>query len=363
MLALLAVLALADVGVLRAAESAADIYASLAKSTVVIYPDAHRHGHLGSGFVVRPGIIATNAHVLAELSSGVVRLIGGERTFAIQRVLVLDAKHDLALVAVAGLEAPPLPLATVFELKVGQRVYAFGNPGYKGDVYEGTFCDGQVTALRGADSIKAAVDILHADVVQVNVAITHGNSGGPLVDSDGEVVGLTSSVVEAQPGVTVAGLAFAVPVKFLLDLMPDLKAAHYRFYARMRMAQARREGGLTPVAAETELLRMSAREVFREPYLLRMLDAPLSDPSRNRSGTVDRAALATLVDQAIERYIHEDYLGGGRYDAALAYLDGIAPMAALTSHAGTVQALREQALRRIAKPAATLATEIPRISP
>jgi S1-C subfamily serine protease len=334
-------LAIAVAGAVRA-EDGSDIYAAVARSTVMIYPASGKGAQRGSGFIVRPGIVATNAHVLAKGDSDaqLVRLVGQERSYRIERVLEIDECHDLALIAVRGLAAPPLPLATVYELKVGQRVYAFGNPGYRKDVFEGTFCDGQVTALRARDGIKPAADILHADIVQANVAVTHGNSGGPLVNAEGEVVGLVSAVVEAQPGVTVAGLAFAVPVKHLLELMPDFKAAHYRFYAKLRIEQARRQGMLAATGRDdSAALRAFARQVFREPHVVRLLAAP--------QAADDRPELGALVDLAIERYLQEDFLGTHRYEAALAYLDGIAPMAALTAHAKTVRGLRDEVLSRM----------------
>jgi hypothetical protein len=323
---------------LPGAEDASEVYAAVSRSTVVIVRGSEPV-NLGSGFVVRPGLVATNAHVVARLRGGSVRVVGQERAYPVAAVLARDETHDLALVAVTGLEAPPLPIATVYQLRIGQRVYAFGSPGFRGHVFEGTFSDGQVSALRAADLQQAAPDILHAEAIQTNVAVTHGSSGGPLVDAQGEVVGITSAAIEAQPGVTVAGLTFAVPVKYLLGLMPDFELAHYRYYARLRLELAQRDG-LLPERCDDgmQALHEAAREVYREAHLERVLNA-----AQDRD---DRADMGKLVDQAVERYLAERYLDHGRYDAAIAYLDGIAPMAACSGRSRLITTLRDEAMRR-----------------
>lgn len=90
---------------------------------------------LGSGFFVAAGVIVTNLHVVRGASSGQVKLVGQQRSYAISGVVGINVDADIVLLNVEGAKAPPLELSTGSDLAVGDVVYAVGNP----EGLEGTF--------------------------------------------------------------------------------------------------------------------------------------------------------------------------------------------------------------------------------
>jgi len=170
---------------------------------------------LGSGFQVGSGIIATNYHVIKDASRVYASFHGGNPKFEILGTLAVDEKNDLALLRlgrVVAAEDPydeivglavALPLATGSSpTEVGDTVYVVGNP----EGLEGTFSEGIVSALRN-------------DYIQITAPISHGSSGGPVMDRYGKVIGVaTAFISEGQ------NLNFAIPVTKLLPLMRNLSA-------------------------------------------------------------------------------------------------------------------------------------------
>lgn len=318
-----------------AAENASGVYERAKRSTVIVIPVDGKPGH-GSGFVVAPGMIATNWHVVRRLDGGTVRVVGSARGVRIAGLVAHDEQRDLALLAAPGLDAPPLALSPYGGPSVGERVFALGNPAFRGTVFEGTFSDGQVTALRGADRHALASSVIAADAIQTNADLTRGSSGGPLLDVHGEVLGVTAAGVEAQPGVAVAGIGFAVPARHLLALMPQLRQGHERYEGLLRTVQARRRG-LLPAgpAHELERLRQAARAVYRSEHCERVLSSPPAE--------LDSRAISAAVDTALARYAAHDYLRRGDTAAAQAYLEALMPLATVAGRGETVAALLSEA--------------------
>ena len=154
----------------------------------------------GSGFFLRnTNRVVTNLHVLKRATSARVKILNRQETFAVTSVYSIDWVHDLCILELAGASAPGLELATSV-IAVGDDILVAGNP--KG--LEGSFSRGIVSAVRKAEGL-----------LQIDAAISPGSSGGPVVDSRGDVVGVAvSSLVGGQ------NLNFAVPVEFLAQAKP-----------------------------------------------------------------------------------------------------------------------------------------------
>jgi len=156
---------------------------------------------LGSGFFVGDGIVATNRHVIEGATAGRAKLIGTETTHEINGVIATDEIADLVLLKIGDSKAPPLELGDSQQMAIGDDVYAVGNP--KG--LEGTFSQGIVSGIRlvGSDTL-----------LQITAPISPGSSGGPIVDSQGKVIGV--AVATFKDG---QNLNFAVPVSYLKALI------------------------------------------------------------------------------------------------------------------------------------------------
>lgn len=165
--------------------------------------DARRYG---SGFFISHDVVATNFHMLEGAVTGVIKVVGQNTTYEILGTIGLDIENDLALLKVKGARMQPLPVGNSSTLVIGDDVFAVGNP--KG--LEGTFSQGIVSSIRrdGSDS-----------VIQITAPISPGSSGGPVLNAQGEVVGV------AVGGITSGqALNFAIPASYLKTLIANPKA-------------------------------------------------------------------------------------------------------------------------------------------
>jgi len=159
----------------------------------------------GSAFVVNPdGYLLTCAHVVAEADQVHVSL--GEQTVP-ATVAAVDKTHDLALLKVNQALASALPLAAPTAGELGEEVRAFGFPLQQN---LGT----SVKVTRGTISGKETIQ--NISVLQIDVAINRGNSGGPLVNNHGEVVGIVNGKLRPTLG---SDVAFAVPAKYAREML------------------------------------------------------------------------------------------------------------------------------------------------
>jgi S1-C subfamily serine protease len=159
---------------------------------------------LGSGFFVADGVIVTNLHVVRGSASGQVKVVGQTRTYAVSELVGIDANQDIVLLEVSGAKAPPLKLSQGTDLAVGDVVYAVGNP----EGLEGTFSQGIVSGFRGSGADR---------LLQITAPISPGSSGGPIINSQGEVVGV--AVATYKQG---QNLNFAVPVSSVATLLKGM---------------------------------------------------------------------------------------------------------------------------------------------
>jgi 2-alkenal reductase len=169
----------------------------------------------GSGFIWdRAGHVVTNHHVIAGASEVAVRLENGEVVAA--KFVGSTPDYDLAVIRLTGTRAgrAPIPLGESRSLKVGQSVFAIGNP----FGLSRTLTSGIISALnrRLPTSDNREVD----GVIQTDAAINPGNSGGPLVDSAGRLIGVNTAII-SESGSS-AGIGFAVPVDVVNRIVPQL---------------------------------------------------------------------------------------------------------------------------------------------
>lgn len=175
----------------------------------------------GTGIVVSAdGEVLTNAHVVASATSIEVVFPGAPGTHP-ATLLGRDSAADVALIKVAGVSGlHPAPLAPAARLAVGDQVLAIGNA----LALEGgpTVTMGIVSALSRA--LQTETGSL-TGMIQTDAAISSGNSGGPLVDAAGEVVGINTAVAASSPTVEAQNIGFAIPIAAALDAVSPFRGA------------------------------------------------------------------------------------------------------------------------------------------
>ena len=159
----------------------------------------------GSGFFVQPNQIATNFHVIDGSAGGQAKPVGQQTVYPVERISAVDKKHDLAILQVSAPGVEPLPIGDSESVAIGDQIYVIGNPL---GVLEGTFSDGIISAIREVDEVK---------LFQVTAPIAEGNSGGPVLNAEGEVVGVSQGAVPAG-----RNLNFAIPSIHIKALVNQL---------------------------------------------------------------------------------------------------------------------------------------------
>ena len=169
----------------------------------------------GSGFFVSSTHIVTNFHVVVRTDSGTAKLVTKTKTYPIQDVVATDPENDLAILQVKMSDIKPLRLGDSDKVRIGERVYVSGNP--KG--LEGTFSEGIISRISNQETKKR---------LQMTAPISPGSSGGPVLNSKGDVIGVTfMTIIDGQ------NLNFAIPseyVKALLDSKDGKKNISAEFY-------------------------------------------------------------------------------------------------------------------------------------
>jgi serine protease Do len=172
---------------------------------------------MGTGVIIDPrGYIVTNLHVVEDVSRIEVTLADGST--AIAKLLNYDPDTDLALIKIpTSKNLPTIQFGTSSDLMRGETVIAIGNP----FGYQNTVTQGIISALNRNIPVNGTQE--YKNLIQTNADINPGNSGGPLLNLDGDVIGINVAVrVGAQ------GIGFAIPIDSALDVMADLVAASHR---------------------------------------------------------------------------------------------------------------------------------------
>ncbi len=174
---------------------------------------------LGSGFLISPdGYILTNDHVAGNAKEITVTLTNGEKYKA--DLVGTDMVSDIALLKINGKNLPFLKLGNSDDVIIGEWAIAFGNPFGLFDISDKpTVTVGVVSATRM--NLRAEEGRVYRGMIQTDAAINSGNSGGPLVNSVGDVIGVNAVIYTPNQGSI--GLGFAIPINRVKTILAELK--------------------------------------------------------------------------------------------------------------------------------------------
>ncbi len=174
---------------------------------------------LGSGFIVSPdGYIVTNAHVVENAAEITVRLTD-KREFK-AKVIGVDMRSDVAVIKVDATNLPTMKIGDSGKLRVGEWVIAIGSPyGFANTVTAG------IVSAKSRDNLSGDPNMDAVPFIQTDVAVNPGNSGGPLLNMRGEVVGINSQIF-SRTG-SFAGISFAIPIDYAYNVAEQIiKTGH-----------------------------------------------------------------------------------------------------------------------------------------
>jgi len=233
--------------------TASEIYKRDSTGVVLIKNTTADGEDLGTGIVLNEkGLILTNDHVVAGTESLTVSADGSGGATRTAKLVGEEANSDLALIQVdpSGLGLKPLTLARSSSVQVGDSVYAIGNP-YGLDE---TLTRGIVSAL--GREIQAPDGAKITGAIQTDAALNPGNSGGPLINAEGDVVGVNSQIASdaartegSQPGST--GVGFAISSDTVAQVIRKIEAGEGVSSASGTQTQSQ-PGGETPSGGETQ---------------------------------------------------------------------------------------------------------------
>ena len=174
-------------------------------------PQAVPQQGVGSGFIISPdGHILTNAHVVADAGEVTVKLTD-KREFK-AKVIGVDRRTDVALIKIDGSGLPTVRIGNSAQARVGEWVAAIGSPfGFENSVTAGII----------SAKARALPDESYVPFLQTDVAVNPGNSGGPLLNVNGEVIGINSQIYSRTGGYM--GVSFAIPIEVAMKVKDDLQ--------------------------------------------------------------------------------------------------------------------------------------------
>ncbi len=264
-----------------------EIYARNIPSVVSISCTLPSGKSSGTGVVLsKDGYVVTNCHVIDGAAAISLRLTDGRVLSA--QIVGSDPVSDLAVLSVQATDLTPAVFGTSSDLRVGDAVVAIGDP--LGEEYRGTMTDGIISAINREVKVGSRTMTL----IQTNAALNSGNSGGPLINCHGQVIGINTMKISAFANCTgVEGLGFAIPsgtVKEIVDQLvaqgyvsgrpdpgisgedvPELYQRYYRlpagfFITEVKSGSAAEETALSPGCIITHVggIRVQSAEAFYE---------------------------------------------------------------------------------------------------
>lgn len=269
---------------------------------------------IGSGFFVKPNLIATNYHVIEGAANGTAKLVGKYTTYNIEGFTTTDQRNDLAILKVTAYGVKPLSLSDSDAVRIGETVYVAGNP--KG--LEGTFSNGVISSHQDKNTKKW---------IQMTAPISLGSSGGPVLNRKGEVIGVSlawyrnsDDPLDAQP------LNILIPSNYVKTLLIHYSAAKplgqdnvyispdtYFRWGYMKLGLENYNGAIADL---TETIRLSPKNVYAyfnrgiaKSYLGQYTDA-----------IADWSEAIRLDPNFVSAYVNRGFLKGelGQYIAAVA---------------------------------------------
>ncbi len=234
---------------------------------------------MGSGFIVSSdGYILTNTHVIKGAQTIIVKLINGQEYQA--TVIGSDEKSDVALLRINATNLPYLNFADSANLEVGEWVLAIGSPfGLSHTVTSG------IVSATGRKSIGI---LDYEDFIQTDAAINPGNSGGPLINLNGEVVGLNTAIFSKSGGYM--GIGFSIPSNAVNKIYRQLKS----------------QGKFTPGYFGAVVRELTQREKYRLPSPIRsgvVITSIPADAPAGRGGLVIGDIITAIDGKDIENTI------------------------------------------------------------
>lgn len=203
----------------RAVLTPGEIYERLSPATVTVLGESAEGYGVGTGIIItEDGYILTNYHVIAGCGScrvWVTSQYGIDQEYSAYLVGG-DEDQDLAVLKIMAFDLPVAELGVSDELGVGDSVYAIGNP--LGLELRSTFTDGIVSAVDRVVDVEG----VSMTLIQTNAELNSGNSGGPLINQYGQVVGINTIKMMSGYENTVEGLGFAIPTSYIVRGINDI---------------------------------------------------------------------------------------------------------------------------------------------
>ncbi|RKP47866.1 hypothetical protein D7Z26_21870 [Cohnella endophytica] len=241
----------------------------------------------GSAFAIGYGLYLTNYHVVDQASSYLV-VTEQDRFYDVEGVVDVDPDHDLAIVKTSiRTNVPPMHIGTSSGLTKGQSIFAIGNP----EGLQNTVSTGVISGFRSNPSL-----------IQISAPITHGSSGGPLLNMKGEVIGVTSSGVEEG-----GNLNFAVPIDFAKDAVKYYTSLPFASIPVMNQKQFEAKGNPEPGPSPNPSPEPSPSPSPSNPVTLPTEDVHVLSRSISAMAPDPSSSVVYMADDNQKKVIAYDY--------------------------------------------------------
>ena len=178
--------------------------------------------NLGSGFIISPdGYIVTNEHVIHGATEIMVTMTGGTKSKA--TLVGSDPFSDVALLKIDGQNLPCLTFGNSDQVIMGEWAIALGNPFGLFDINDTPSVTVGVVSATDRDFDRTQDGRIYSDMIQTDASINRGNSGGPLVNCLGEVIGMNAMIFTEGGGGSL-GVGFAIPINHIKEVVEDLRS-------------------------------------------------------------------------------------------------------------------------------------------